>query len=132
MQDSPSAAELLEALAAFISEDVVEELKGRKRFMALVAANVARIVARELELSPEQMRGELADLWRLLEKPGSPPEGQPERALLLELNRELCEKISAGDADDGPWRALLLEHLKSQVSDKLAVTNPKFAKNPGG
>lgn len=130
MQDLPSATELLEAIAAFLQEDAAEELSPRKRFFALVAANVARVVAREIELSPAQLDRECSQLWSLLGKPGQVPAQGERRALALELNRELCRRIRAGDADSEPWRSRVLVHLREQVLDKLAIANPGFASSP--
>ena len=48
MQDRPSARELLEAVEQFLERDVVSALEGPKQFHARVAANVMRILAREL------------------------------------------------------------------------------------
>ena len=127
MQDLPSASELLEAIAAFLQEDAAEELSPRKRFFALVSANVARIVAREIELSPAQLERECSELWSLLAKAGQVPAQRERRALALELNRELCRRIRAGDADAEPWRSRVLAHLRAQVADKLAIANPGFS-----
>jgi hypothetical protein len=48
MQDRPTAVELLTSVREFIEQDVLPGLEGRKRFHALVSANVLAIVAREL------------------------------------------------------------------------------------
>ena len=66
MLDKPEAKELLEALAAFLTNDVVPELRGRKRFHALVSANVARILARETELAAALQEREIERLTTLL------------------------------------------------------------------
>ena len=48
MQDRPTALELLAAVRSFLEDDLVTVLEGRRRFHALVAANVLGIVEREL------------------------------------------------------------------------------------
>src|SRR5262249_59335877 len=48
MQDRPTALELLAAVRGFLEEDLGPALEGRRRFHALVAANVLRILEREL------------------------------------------------------------------------------------
>ena len=131
MQDRPSPSELLEAVATFLSEEVVGELEGRKRFFALVAANVSRIVARELERGSAGLDREIPALWKLLGRDGEPelPEDDHERERLgLELNRELCERIRSGEAGDGAWRTELLGFLREVVREKLAVNNPELLK----
>ena len=48
MQDRPTVLELLAAVRGFLEDDLGPVLEGRRRFHALVAANVLRIVEREL------------------------------------------------------------------------------------
>ena len=61
MKDYPPADELLEAVAAFLDEEVKPLLKGGKRLKSIVAANACRVVAREAagKTAPleEQRRG---------------------------------------------------------------------------
>jgi len=126
MQDKPSAIELLEALGAFLREDVAPKLEGSLRFKALVGANVAGIVAREIALGPAQDRAQSERLWTLLGREGSPPVGADFAALARELSCELTRHICEGDADTGPWRAEVLAHLRQSVKEKLAVDNPRL------
>lgn len=130
MQDRPSAGELLEAVAAFLSNEVAPAFQGRRRFHALVAANVARIVARETRLAPSQLERECRDLWALLGKKGEVDASVRPQQLAVELNSELCRIIAAGDADADPMRARVLDHLRSVVTDKLRIDNPKLAQVP--
>ncbi len=37
---------------------------------------------------------------------------------------ELCARIRAGEADEGPWAEVVLAHVRATVRDKLSVTNP--------
>jgi len=130
MSGSPSAVDLLEALCAYLREEAVPELSGATRFKALVAANVATIVAREIRLGPVAAKAEQVRLEALLgcgENDGS-------EATLAEqlrgLNHELVERIRRGDADAGPWRARVLDHLRKTVADRLAIDNPKLLAKP--
>ncbi|RMF19513.1 MAG: hypothetical protein D6760_13035 [Deltaproteobacteria bacterium] len=124
MQDKPSARELLEAVAAFLSEEVAAELSGRKRFHALVAANVARIVAREIELAPALLREERRRLTELLGEGGPPAAGDAEA--VARLNEELCRRIRDGWADTQPTRRRVFDHLRFVVGAKLDIDNPRF------
>jgi len=126
MQDKPTSIELLEALAAFLREEVAPKLDGGLRFKALVGANVAGIVAREIALGPSQDRAQLERLAVLLGEEAAlvPPENIAAR--VREWSQELCRHIDEGDADSGPWREKLLAHLRACVSEKLAVDNPKL------
>ncbi len=128
MQDRPSAPELLEAVAAFLREEVASSLQGRKRFHALVAANACRMVAREIELSAGQLEREYADLCSLLElkEPSGAKSESASYDRVRELNFELCEHIDAGWADEEPRRSRLIRYLQARVADKLAVSNPKL------
>jgi hypothetical protein len=126
MLDRPDAAELLEALAAFLDEEVVPVFEGRARFHALVAANVARILAREARLAPTHAEAEIAALWVLLERGGEPPAGGDRAELVRSLAGQLCERMERGDADAGAWRERLIAYLKASIGRRLAIDNPKF------
>lgn len=126
MQDRPGAIELLEALGAFLREDVAPKLEGSLRFKAIVGANVAGIVAREIALGAAQDRAQTERLWKLLGREGSPPVGADFALLARELSYELTRHINEGDADAGPWRAQVLAHLRETVREKLAVDNPRL------
>ncbi len=125
MQDKPTSIELLEALAVFLREEVAPKLEGGLRFKAIVGANVAGVVAREIALGPGQDRAQLARLASLLgeEVAAVAPERTAEQVRAWSF--ELCRRIDAGEADEGPWRAELLAHLRESVGEKLAVDNPK-------
>jgi hypothetical protein len=125
VQDRPGADELLEALAEFLDSEVVPAFEGRKRFHAIVAANVARIAAREFRLGPAQRKEEAAQLRVLLEmqaKAGTDATSDDE---LVALNAELCRRIERGDADDGAFRARVLAFLRHATERKLAIDDPK-------
>ena len=122
MQDRPSADELLEALAEFLDSEVIPAFEGRKRFHAIVAANVARITAREFRLGPAQREVEVDELRTLLGDAGKEPTSE---ALLAKLNAELCACIERGDADGGAFRAAALAFLRRATERKLAIDDPK-------
>jgi hypothetical protein len=126
MLDRPDAAELLEAMAAFLDEDVVPTFEGRKRFHALVAANVARILAREARLAPAHTEAEIASLWHLLNRAGAPPPSGDRTDLARTLTAELCARIERGEGDTGTWRPALLAYLKESIARRLEIDNPKF------
>jgi len=125
MQDRPAAAELLEALSVFLSEEVAPRLDGGARFKALVAANVAGIASREVSLGPGQDRAQLVRLRALLGAEATPEDEKATATRVRELSFELCRRIDAGEAEEGPWREQVLAHLRACVAEKLAVDNPK-------
>jgi hypothetical protein len=125
VHDKPTSIELLEALSVFLREEVAPRLDGGMRFKAIVGANVAGIVAREIALGPGQDRAQLARLAALLGEEAEciSPDATAEQVRAWSF--ELCRRIDAGDADEGPWRKQLLAHLRACVDEKLAVDNPK-------
>ena len=126
MQDKPSADELLDALAEFLEKDVVPAFEGRKRFHAIVAANVARITAREFRLGPAQRTAEIMELRELLgDSPTAAGEGEPSEQAVVVLTAELCRRIERGEADTGEFRRCALGFLRRSIERKLAIDDPK-------
>jgi hypothetical protein len=126
MNDRPNATELLAAVERFLEETAVPALEGPAKYHARVAANVVRIVARELATEDAHLAREWVGLAALLggeaaTKPGA-------RTLLREAivarNEDLVSRIRSGAADAGPWRAALLDHLSRVIADKLDVSQP--------
>lgn len=126
MQDRPTARELIAAVRGFLEHEVVPALDGRRRFHALVAANVLAIVERELAGEEAALLGEWASLTVLLGRPETrPPERLDSlRAAVRELNEVLAERIRRGDADRGAFRTAVRAHVTAAVRDKLGVANP--------
>lgn len=119
MQDPPSAAELVRAVAAFLRDEALPALEGRTAYLARVSANTLEIVARELESAPAADAAERARLLALLGRDAT------DRASLFELNAELCRRIEMGDIDaDTPG---LLAHLWSTTLAALAVDQPGYS-----
>jgi hypothetical protein len=125
MQDKPTSIELLEALAVFLRDEVAPRLEGGLRFKAIVGANVAGIVAREMALGPAHDRAQLMRLAALLGEDAATVAPEQIAEQVRAWSFELCRRIDAGDADQGPWRQELVEHLKACVDEKLAVDSPK-------
>jgi len=122
MNDRPTAGELLASVERFLRDDVIPGLEGHLRFQARVAANVVAIVAREWESEDAQLAAEWERLAALLEDPSPRPvDREALRAAIRARSEALVERIRAGDADEGPWRAALVDHLRRTVADKLAV-----------
>jgi hypothetical protein len=103
----PTAAELVAAVADFLDNDVRSATgAGQVNFHARVAANVLRIVERELtDDSAEEVTGRLADL-------GFADETQ------------LAAAIRAGTLDDRAGD--VLPTLRALVRQRLAVAHPGY------
>lgn len=115
MQDQPSAAELLEAVAQFLREKVMPQLDAHTAYHARVSANALDIVRRELELGRAAEAEAQARLSAILGQDGD----------LLTLNRELCARIAAGEI--GLSSPDLKAHLWATTLDKLRIDQPGYS-----
>lgn len=115
MQNRPTAAELIGAVATFVEKDVMPGMGGALGFQCRVAVNALRIIERELELAPDLRAEEVSGLTKLLGDTGD----------LDELNLELCRRIRDGDISiDDPD---LLAHLKQTTLGKASIDNPRYS-----
>ena len=115
MQDQPSAAALVAAIAEFIRGQALPQLDAHAAYHARVAANALDIVRRELELAPAATEAEQVRLAALLGRDGT----------LDALNRSLCAAIGSGAMSaETPG---LARHLWATTLDKLAIDQPNYA-----
>jgi len=115
MQDEPTPAELIKAVADFLRNDIAPEISGHNAFKLRVAINALDLVARQLALEEASDAAEAARLSQLLGMDGA----------LGELNRVLAERIAKGELDlQTPG---LSEHLWQTTLAKLAVDQPNYA-----
>ena len=126
MHDRPTADELLRAVEMLLDEQLVPTLEGSGKYNARVAANVIRIVRRELQLEESQLDAEWRGLDLLLGAAQRPPGVSALKQQLAERNRELSERIREGDADAGRFRELALAHVRDTVHAKMEVGNPRW------
>jgi len=126
LQDRPTATELLDAVQRFLDEELVPVLDGPQKFHARVAANVVRIVQRQLAHDDAHLQREWLGLDRVLDAEVMPTDRDNLCRALRRRNDELCERIRQGDADSEAWRARVIAHLRQTVTDKLAVSNPRY------
>ena len=116
-QPRPTAAELVDAVRAFLDDDLLPDLQGRQRFHARVAVNVLGIVARELRDGPAATADE-RDRLAAWFAPGDEADSD-------ELSRRLARAIRGGDLDiDDPD---LLDHLRRTTASDLQIANPRYA-----
>ena len=107
--DRPTAGELVEAVRAFLDDDVLEATTGRVRFHTRVAINVLAMVEREIELGPGHAEAHQARL----------------ATLGFDSDEALADAIRSGALDD--CYAEVKEAVWASVADKLAVANPTYA-----
>lgn len=131
MQDRPTHDELLAAVERFLDVEIVPNVPGSRGFHARVAANAIRIVRRELQLEDDTLAAEWSGLGGLL----GPLERPPARAALREAlgarNAALCERVRAGDADEGEFSARVFAHVRRTVRDKLRTSDPDLLQRSG-
>ena len=124
MQDRPTYDELLAAVERFLDDEVVAKSEGARRYQGRVAANVIRLVRRELEREEASLEREWAGLDELVGISERPDTRAALRDALALRNEEFCKQIRAGDADGGSFREATLAHVRRTMRDKLLVTNP--------
>lgn len=128
MQDLPSAQGLVEAVAQFIEREVTPTIGDhRLRFRSLIATNVLTIVTRELANGDGPLQAE----WQRLNALDGATTGEPAstgalREALQRRSQALCQRIRAGEADDGPLAEAVFAHAQSTVIEKLQIANPRF------
>ncbi len=127
MQDRPTIDELLEAVAGYLRDDVMQNTAGRTNFHGRVAMNAVEMIRREFATIEEHYSREWDGLDHVLGVQPMPPRLTEMREALLERNKDLGRRIRAGDADGGEWRDQVVAHLRRITHDKLLVSNPSLA-----
>ena len=122
MQDGADAPTLLLATARFLAREVVPAIADPAlAFRVRIAANLATVVARELQHGPAAATAERARLVALL--------GEDAGATVTELDARLVEELRRGSTD--PEReAALLDHLQRTLIETLSIANPRFSTAP--
>lgn len=113
MQDRPTAAELLEAVADSLDGEVLPVVDFTVQHKVRVAANICRIVIRELQLGGDVDRREHAALVELLGHDGT----------TAELNADLTAHLREADAAELPNA---VDVLIAAVAGKLTINKPGY------
>jgi hypothetical protein len=117
MQDRPTAAELLRDIAGTLDERILPLLSGNEQHQVRVAANLCRILEREVALGPTLEAEERALLEDLLpDLPAATP--------LAELNAELARRVAT--VDDRDFLARAQAAMLTIARGKLAVNKPGY------
>ena len=115
MQDDPTPAELVKAVADFLRADVMPEISGHAAFKLRVGVNALDLVVRQLTLSQASDDAEHTRLVQIMGLHGT----------LDDLNRDFADGIAKGEIGlHGPGVA---DHLWQTTMEKLAVDQPNYA-----
>jgi Domain of unknown function (DUF6285) len=114
LDERPSAAELVAAVAEFLEGEVGPAVTGRLAFHARVAVNALRIVERELTSGAAVAAGEVARLRSLTGVDGD----------LRTLNTVLARRIR--DKSLSIEDEMLRDHLVRSVLSRMDIDNPGY------
>ena len=117
MQYRPTAAELLRDISTLLSDEVLDQVSVEVQHKVRVAANIAQILEREVQLSGPNAQREFETTRDLLGVPAG------DTAPLIELRARLADALRQGELpgrdDDEVWHALV------QITrDDLAISKP--------
>ena len=137
--DMPRADELLDAVSAFLRDQVMTETEGRTRFLSRVSANALDVVSRELDLLPEHRRREHAGLRAFFSSDAESSDADhssdahasatvasdEEDADLERLRWRLVHALRDGSQplDDERLQA----HLRNTVVNQVAIDQPRYS-----
>jgi hypothetical protein len=128
MQERPSKLVLLTAIARFLNEEARPALSDpRLAFRALIAANLASIVAAELTTDDDQTEAELTRLLAIFGEPETaiPPRPHDRLTELHALNTRLA-KLLRGETASAETFDAIEAHIMQTLRDKLSADNPRF------
>jgi hypothetical protein len=114
MKYRPTDAELLDAIAGLLENDVMAAVPPHLQHQVRVAANLARILERQQALEPPALQRERDALARLLQTDGE----------LADLRAELDRRLRADDADLD--EVAVWEVLVATARDDLATAKPGY------
>lgn len=115
MINPPSKEDLIVSIIEFLENDVIQELKGQKRFHAHVAKNSLNIVLRQLKLEEVSSEKEKDRLSKILKTDKT----------IKEMNKILCSKIDNNNIDIDNNE--LIDHLFKTIMEKLEIDQPNYS-----
>jgi hypothetical protein len=116
MQYRPSAAELLAAIAALLDDEVLPSAPPHLQHKVRVAANVCRIVQREVTLGPALDHAEAQRWASLLQIDGD----------LQQLRAALSERLRSPQGFDAEQEQALFDALRQTVIGDLQIAKPGY------
>ena len=107
----PTVEELVDAVLGYLREDLLPRMDGADRHQVRIAVHALEIVARELDLGPEQGRAHAARL----------------ASLGFDTDLDLAAAIRSGAVADSPE---LRRALTDDTAARLRVANPRWLPGP--
>jgi len=115
-EDTPAGEALLEAARRLLLDELLALLPAERRYDGLMIANAMAIAGRELRDAGAGSEAAAQRLSAFYQDATAAPEA---------LARRLVADIRAGRFDDGPARERLVQLLRADLRDRLAISNPK-------
>jgi len=127
MQERPDKTALLMSIGRFLIEEARPALADpRLAFRALIAANLANIVASELASDDAHAARELQRLRAMFpDSPEAAATPAEQRAQIIALTSRLAALLTT-DASGESDLALIGAALRESLADKLSIDNPRF------
>ena len=116
MQFRPDADELLADIAALLDDKVIDAVSGPLQHQVRVAANLARIVQREVRLGGDAAAAERARLAAFVHDDSD----------LVAMRTRLCERLLGPEAIDDGERRAIYDALVATVRDDVAISKPGY------
>jgi hypothetical protein len=118
MQYRPTAVELLTDVAALLESEVLEAVSGPLQHRVRVAANLVRIVEREIRLGPAAAQDERHRLSLLL---------NDYEADLPTLRTALAARLADPEPLGSPFERAMYDSLLATARDDIAIAKPGYA-----
>lgn len=126
MQQRPSKTELLRAVAQFLLAEAYPAIADKRlNFRVLIAANLANVVATELETGPALIDSEVSRLEALLPDVAGDEHHESPAHRMARLNEELVLRLRSKQLDE-KQRQQVWSHVKQTLIDTLGIVNPRF------
>ena len=116
MQFRPDADELLGDIAALLEDKVIDAVSGPLQHQVRVAANLARIVEREVRLGDAAAAAERARLAAFVTDDGD----------LVAMRARICDRLTDGTPMDAAEGRAIYAALVATLRDDLAISKPGY------
>jgi hypothetical protein len=116
MQFRPDATELLADIASLLEDKVIDAVSGPLQHQVRVAANLARIVEREVRLGQASGAAERGRLAAFVTDDGD----------LVAMRKRLCERLMGSEPIADDERRAIYDALVATVRADVAISKPGY------